>query len=325
MATSGEITWNPVLQHIVQQALLNVTEIDENEAAGSPAYYRALTSLNGLVKTLEATGLHVWTEEEYILFPQVAQSKYTLYQAATVGLTRACLADEWILLTLTQAEATGANSITVADSAGVLEDDYIGVILADGTTQWTTASADPSPSDEITLTNVLTGPANNGAFAIAFRTLARRVLKVPAARLLTLQASRPGNYNEVPMTIMARSDYMDQPNKLTQGTPTQWFYSPQRDTGLFYIWPVPALTSWAVRFTGYRPIQDFLDPTNTADMPQEWVLPLIWNLSKELAVSYGVPTETWNRIKEMADNYALLAISYDREDQPIQFGLEQRY
>jgi hypothetical protein len=32
-------------------------------------------------------------------------------------------------------------------------------------------------------------------------------------------------------------------------------------------------SAWAVRFTWYRSLQDFIDPTNTADFPQEWAAP----------------------------------------------------
>jgi hypothetical protein len=159
--------------------------------------------------------------------------------------------------------------------------------------------------------------ADAGNYALAYTTKISRPLKIPAARLLTLNG-----LNETPMTILSRQGYMDLPDKDAPGTPTQWFYSPRRDEGLLYPWPVPQFSSWAMRFTWYRPLQDFLVPTNTADFPQEWVLPLQWNLSKELAPGFGVPAPTWDRIKEMADTYAMVVVSYDRESEPVQFGID---
>ncbi len=195
----------------------------------------------------------------------------------------------------------------------------IGIVLQSGVTQWTTVDGDPV-ADVITLADVLDEAVDSGAYAFAYTTPINRPLKVPNVRLLTLNG-----LNETPMTILSRQEYMDLPNKDSPRVPTQWFYSPQRDTGLFYIWPVPNYSNWAVRFTWYRPLSDFLIPTNTSDFPQEWINPLTWRLSKEIAPSYGVPAETWNRIKEMADGYADLVISYDRESEPIQFGMDWQF
>lgn len=326
MTVATTTTWNPALQHIIQQALLNVGAIDENEPAGSPAYYAALRSLNGLVKTMEATGLHVWTEEEYILFLQSNVARYVLGQAASADYSafpaaRVARADAWTLLTLLNPAAVAATAITVEDATGAVVGGHLGVIDNDGAIQWVTITA--IAGDLITFTaQPLLVAADAGNFAPTYLQTQGRVLKAPNARLLTFQDTSPGNYNETPMTILSRQEYMDLPNKNSPGTPTQWFYSPQREVGLFYVWPVANQVAWAVRFTGYRSLADFLTPENTSDMPQEWVLPLIWNLSKEIATAYGVDEGTWNRIEKMADNYALLVISYDRESEPISFGMD---
>lgn len=321
MTTSGTIAWNPVLERIIQKALLNVGAIDENEAAGSPAYYDALESLNGLVKLAEATGIHVWTESEGIMFPQVDTARYVF---GTGGDVKATDANEWLELVTDAAAAAGASTILVADDDGVSDGDNIGIVLTSGVIQWTTVNGAPA-ANVITLDDTLDEAVDDGAIVITYTTTLSRPLRIPRTRLLTLQPAQALNYLETPMTVLSRQEYMDLPQKRTQGTPTQFFYTPQRETGELYIWPVPSITQWAVRFTYYRSLQDFLIPTNTADFPQEWVLPLIWNLSKELMTGYGVPDATAQRITAMADQYALTVISYDRESEPIQFGMDWQF
>lgn len=322
MSTSGTVNFNPAVLFIIKDALINCGAIDENEEPGAHLYQSGLFKLNGMVKTLEATGLHVWAEEEAILFLQPLQRRYVIGGAAPNAHTSD--AEDWLELTLLLPAVLGASTITLEAGEGALLSDgmQIGVIDNDGVTEWFTVDGAPA-GDVVTLSGVLLVGVDAGNYALAYTENISRPLKVPNARLLTLNG-----LNETPMTVLSRQQYEDLPEKGSVpggggiGTPTQWFYSPRRSDGFFYIWPTPQLAAWAVRFTWYRPLQDFLLPDNTADFPQEWVLPLTWNLSKEMAPGYGVPDLTWQRIKEQADNYAFLAISYDRESEPVQFGLE---
>jgi hypothetical protein len=314
MAVSGVADWNPVLLEIIKAALLNATAIDETEEPAAPLYGDGLFRLNAMVKTIEATGAHVWTEEEGILFLQPDQARYVIGGA---GAAHTADADEWQELELAAAVAAGASTVTITDASILLDPDQnIGIVNNNGATEWFTIDSIVL-GDTVNLSGALEVGCDAGNFALVYTTAINRPLKVPNARLLTLNG-----LNETPMTIMSRQEYMDQPQKLTPGVPTQWFYSPRRDTGLLYVWTAPQFSNWAVRFTWYRPLQDFLVPSNTADFPQEWINPLIWNLSKELAPGYGVPTETWNRIVTMADTYGMMVVDYDRESEPIQFGME---
>lgn len=322
MATSNTSLWNPALLFMIKSALINCGVLDENEEPSAADYESGLFKLNGLVKTLEATGLHVWAEEEAILFLEPLVARYVIGGTGTVAHTSD--SEVWLELTLKLPAVLGATAITLATGQGLLLSSgmHIGVIDNAGLTEWFTVSGVPA-GDVVTLSGALLVAVDPGNYALAYTTEIGRPLKVPKARLLTLNG-----LNETPMTVLSRQEYEDLPQKGgagssgAKGTPTQFFYSPRRDNGLLYVWPVPQTSAWAVRFTWYRALQDFLIPTNTSDFPQEWVLPLIWNLSKELAPGYGVPELTWQRIKEQADNYAVLAVSYDRESEPIQFGYD---
>lgn len=312
MTISGAATWNPVFAQIIQQALLNVGAIAEGEAPSAAAYASTAFQANAMAKSWEATGIHVWKEAEAILFLQPGQAQYTI-GAPTADNTSD--ADGWQELTLTLPAVAGAMQISASGGSVVLGM-HIGVILDAGTTFWTTVAA-AQVGTLITLSNALPNSAAAGNYALAYTTPIVRPLRVPRARLLTLNG-----LNETPMTVLSRQEYMDLPQKTSPGTPTQFFYAPKLSQGVLRVWPVATTSAWAVRFTWYQPIQDFLAPNNTADFPQEWINPLIWNLSKEIAPSYDVPDSKWAKIKELADIYAILAVSYDRESEPIQFGLD---
>lgn len=321
MTTSGTQTFNPAVLFIVRDALINCGAIDENEEPGAHLYESGIFKLNSMVKTLEATGLHVWAEEESICFLQPLQARYVIGGSAPNAHTSD--ADSWFELTLLLPAIAGATTITLeaGDGALVTNGMNIGVVDNDGVTEWFTVSGAPA-GDVVTLSGPLLVAVDAGNYALAYTSNIPRPLKVPKARLLTLNG-----LNETPMTVLSRQEYMDLPDKGTQpgqggiGTPTQFFYSPRRDDGFLYVWPTAQTSAWAVRFTGYRSLQDFLLPDNTMDFPQEWILPLTWNLSQEMAPGYGVPDPIWNRIQFMAEKYAVVATSYDRESEDIQFGM----
>lgn len=323
MTVSGSSAWNPAVTLMVAQSLRNLGVIAEDENPTGGMMSTAVLQLNSIVAAAQATGLHVWTEEEAILFPQVGVAKYIIGGPTLALNANTADADSWVQLTLSANAAGGATAIQVESIVGVLAGDNIGIILNSGATFWTTVNGAPAGSAITLATALPSSGASSGAFALDYVTPIVRPLKVPNARLRYLGGNgAPSNPNETPMTIMSRQEYMDLPNKLSPGTPTQWFYSPQRDSGLFYIWPVPVTTAWAIRFTWYRPLQDFFLPGNTMDFPQEWFAPLMWNLSRDLMGIYGTPVARQQYINAQASAYGDLAISYDRESEPVSFGLD---
>ena len=314
MTTSGSSAWNPAVTDLITQALGQLGVIAEDEAPTADMYGKAIFQLNAIVTAAQATGLHVWTEEEGILFLQAGQVRYEIGGPGTNGNTAD--ANQWTELTLTASAVAGATAIVVASITGVLANDNIGIVLDSGTIFWTTVSGTPTGST-IILASALPSSASSGNFALDYTTAISRPLKIPAARLLTLNG-----LNETPMEVMSRQEYMDTPNKLAPGTPTQWFYTPQVDRGILYVWPAPVVSAWAVRFTWYRPLQNFFNPGDTMDFPQEWVSPLLWNLAFDLMGFFDTPPERQAYIEKQMMKYGDLAISYDRESEPVQFGLD---
>ncbi len=307
--------WNPAITFIIRQALLNVTAIDEQEEPTAAMYEDGLFRMNNICKTLQATGLHVWTEEEAILFLQPGQARYLLGGTTTA---HCCDAYAYVAEQVTLPAAATATVITVQDGSVFVSGANIGVVMSNGVTFWTTVSGAPA-GNVVTLAAPL--PVGVNAQALAYSYPAGgdilRPLKVPKAR--TLQWN---GLIENPATVLSRQEYMDLPNKNAAGTPTQWFYDPGRSQGQMFIWNVPNNGNWAWRFTWYREIYDVTDPTNTMDFPQEWINCLEWLLSADLCTSYTVPADTFMRIEKAAALHLDLVSGYDRESEPVEFTLE---
>lgn len=315
MTTSGSSTFNPAVTDMIAQTLRHLGVIAESDEPTGDMFATALFQLNAIVAAAQAIGAHVWTEEEAILFLQPNQVRYEIGGPGTNGNTSD--ANQWTLLTLASAAAGGATTISVIAIGAVLANDNIGITMNDGSVFWTTVNGAPSGTT-ITLTAALPAAgASSGAYAFDYTIPIVRPLKVPNARLLYLQGG-----NEVPMLVQARQQYMDMPNKMSPGTPTQFFYTPQVDRGILYIWPAPQQAIYAVRFTWYRPLQNFFLPGDTMDFPQEWVSPLTWTLARDLLAMYDAPLPRQQLIMSQADRYNDLLTGYDRESEPISFGMD---
>jgi len=316
MTTDATSSWNPTLRQIVTGALLKVGAIDETEAPTADQFQSAVFTLNGMIKEWQASGIHVWTEEEAILFLQPLQYRYILGPGTT---DHACPAFGWTQLTLSSAVAAGATSLPVVSASGINAGDNIGVVLDNNAVFWTTVSGAPA-GNVITLSSALPSSASQGNYGFDYPvgTDIGRPLEVPAARAL-----RYNGFNLTPMQMLSRQEYEDLPNPAIPGSPTQAFYAPKLSQGEFYIWnPVLFPGVWGIRFTWYRSIADLLIPGDTADFPQEWSSALTWNLAREEMLTYEVPPPRALEINKIAEEKLALVQGYDRENTPIHFGLD---
>jgi hypothetical protein len=135
---------------------------------------------------------------------------------------------------------------------------------------------------------------------------------------------RNSDGTDLPMTERAREDYFTQPDKTTQGTPTTWYYHPERDSGKLYIWPVPnATTATTLQYTYQRTLEDFDSTAGNPDIPQEWYDVLVKGLAYNIATAYFPERPD---IKQMAsaDYQSSLqsALDYDHETASIYFTAE---
>lgn len=326
MTTSGTSIFNPAALAIVTAAYQIMGIINEDEVPTEGQLQVGLNALNSLTKEWEASGIHVWTEEEAILFLQQYQRRYLVGGTTT---DHVCDANLWTYTTLSAAANTGANSVVVTSPTGLTIGDKCGIVLTAGNAFWTTITN--KVGSTITLNDVLTGPAPAGAQVFDYPPAAQlvRPLRVPfCRRLLYAPTPLPGGVVApdwggiiTPLAPMSsRQEFFDLPQPNNPGLVTQAFYTPKRDQGEMWVWNVQQLATCGLRFTYYRPLQDWTTPATTADLPQEWNNCLNWNLANELSPRYSVSAERWDRIGVKAKEKLELVQGWDREPESVYFG-----
>lgn len=326
--TSGLYDYSPTVAKIITRSLRQCGVIAEDETPTSSQAATALDAMNAMVKAWQASGIHVWTEDECLLFLQPNQTQYQL-GAGTPD--RACLFRDYFQTTLA-ITASGAGTITVASTsapvigaASLAIGDSIGIQLDAGTNYWTTVSN--LVGSVVTLgSGGIPTTATSGALVFAFAAPIPRPLRVPNGRRF-VYASR----QQTPLIVLARFDYDWLPNTLaptTTGVITQYFYDPHVGDGVYAspmgfmsLWPTPGDNSSGMRFVAQRPLQHFASLANIADFPAEWTATLTWNLALELCPEYDVPAERVEVIAKQAGKYFGMASQWDREPEAVQFGV----
>lgn len=321
LATSGTNAFNQSAIKLIASALRLCQAIDEEEQPSNVQAQTSLDALNAMVSGWQANGLHVWCEEEAILFLQPGQPQYQLGAGSS---DHACLYNGLNATTLAQTAAGGATSVQVASASGMASGDAFGVQLDAGTNYWTTLAAAPS-GNTVTLAAALPSQATSGARAFDYTTPLVRPLRVPQG------SGRRYNYAsriETPLISMARLDYDYLPNKYNAGAVNQIFYDPQTGNGsysapigLMNVWMTPQNNADALRFVSQRPIQNFANLTNIPDFPSEWLAALKWNLAQEIAPEFGTDDTTYQRIVRMAETWFGRVQGWDKEPESFRFGV----
>ena len=320
LTTGGTYSYQQSAIQIITAALRICQVLGEEETASGAQLQTGMDALNAMVKAAQASGIHVWCEEECILFPQPGQVQYQIGAGSPDHFT---LYPSLLQTTLAATVAAGGTSLTLTSATNVNAGDQIGVQLDAGTNFWTTVSGTPV-SSVVGLSSPMPSQASVGAIAFDYATPLVRPLRVMGGRRY-LYSSKI----ETPMIGMSRLDYGNMPNKYNQGTITQYFFDPQTGQGayaaptaLLNLWPSPADYTFGFRFTAQRPIQEFSTLANIPDFPVEWTAALKWNLALELAPEYGVPPQMIEAtIAPQATKWFTMAQGWDREPEPILFGV----
>jgi hypothetical protein len=324
LTTSGNYVWNESAIQIITFAYRYCQVIGEEETPTGFQLSSAMDAFNAMVKAWQASGIHLWCEEEAILFPQQAQIQYSLGASST---DNGCLFTQYVQSSLSANAAAGATSVSLTSTTGISSGYYIGIQLVSGVNFWTQVNGAPS-GNVVTLLAALPSQAVAPAIVFAYPS--------PLIRPLRLYTGRRYTYSsqiDIPMLAMSRTDYANQPNKTTLGIINQYFFDPQTGpdgnaysspTALLNLWPAPVDYTNGFRFTAQRPIQDITTLANLPDFPIEWNAALKWNLALELAPAYGVPQEQLQIIVAQAKRWYDMASQWDREPEGIRFGVAMR-
>lgn len=310
MTTSGTSVFTVTRDDIIDAANLKIQAFGEGVTMTEAARTRFANALNAMVKRWQAIGLHVWTESEAILFPQASQISYGMGTGATDHVTGA-----YYQTTTSAAAAAAATTLSVASTANMTAADNIGVLLDDGTIQWSTISSKTSTT--VTIGAALTDSVASGNYVWNYTSKIVRPLRIVGARRMNIASSI-----ETPIFVDARLDYMALPNKTQTGFINRIFYDPQLTIGYVKLWNPVAVIDTLLKFTYWRPIQDFSVAGDNPDLPQEWIDTLIFQLAVVMAPEYSVPMEKFNQIKTLADQFLDDLKGWDREPESVYFGVD---
>jgi hypothetical protein len=313
--TSGTATFNMGRNQICIAALRKIGAIASGETPDAQTIQDCSDQLNMMVKALNATGLHIWTESEATLFLQPNQFQYTLGS----GSSDNCADTTYTSTTLSIAAAQGVTSVGVSSATGFAASYNVGIVLDSGSIFWTTQNGAASGTT-INLNAALTGSASAGNAVYVYQSNIIRPLRVVSGRRFAFNGSI-----DTQMIMMSRIDYRNQPNKSSPGTITQFYYDPRggaNTQGQMWVWPAPSDVTSAFKFTWWRPVQDFTTSANIPDLPQEWLDALVWNLALKMAPEYDCSTTRYEMIKDQSASSLDNVSGWDREIESYLFGAD---
>ena len=292
-------------QDIVNAALRLIGEIDANQTVDANDTQDTLQALNYMVKGWQNQGLHLWTKTEGILFLDKGKTDYLLGPSGD----EATNVDSLITTELSIAGVATDTTINLDSSVGTTIGDTIGIRLDDGTRQWTTVLTIP---DGLSVT--IPAPGLTGAAAIDNSVFTYTDQLDRPVRLLQMRRDKLGTTEEeIEAEQWSREEYFSQPDKTSQGTINNWYYSPQLVNGRVYIWQTANDVDQVAKFTYERPIEITLSTAENPDFPSEWFRTLKYNLAVDIAPEYRLPQDRLATLKVIADELLGGSLGFDFE------------
>jgi len=274
MATSGSYDVNYTRNELITEALELAGVIEVGGTATSEQLTSSARTLNMMIKFWQTQGIALWRNQEIYIFLQEDTADYTLGPTGTSPATA-----DFTKTEIATAGDSGDLTITVDSITGISASDYIGIELDDGTLQWTGVDGAPSGST-VTIVAALTDDVSVDANVYAYTSGIQRPLFFTELRL------HQDSGTEIPLHMMSRNDYKKLSTKTTSGKASQWYYNPLMTDGVLSVWPVANSVKEYLVGTARMPIADFDAAGNNPDLPQEWLLPLAYNLAVLIAPKY---------------------------------------
>jgi len=305
MATSGVYTFSVNRDAIIRMAMLNLGKLEQSETPTSSEVADCSAFLNMLVKQWQGTtdfapGLKTWTRRTAHLFLHNNTGKYILGPAAT-GWTQS-----YLTTSTTATVAAGISVIPVMSSSGMSSGDRFGIEVSTGDLYWGTILSVAIGS--VTLTSPLTVSALTGSTVFTYTTVSTQPLKIENVML------RDSLINDTPIRVMPTSnEYYQLPsreNPVNISDPSSVYYEFQLENSFLFtdVAGSQDVTKHLV-ITYLEAEQDFVNPNDSPEYPQEWYLPLSLGLSKLIAPMFNAP---WTALMEESAKMSL-AIAQKKE------------
>lgn len=309
MATSGSIDWTVSRADIISAAYRLVLTDEDFTTPSTNQTNNATLLLNGIVKSYNAMlGMPLWAIDFIYLLP---------FSGTYAGnFSTGHITSSYTYTTTSATSSSGGSTITLTSVTGVTSGYNIGVELEDGNMHWTTVNGAPSGS-VVTLTAALTADVESGASVYIYQTRANRPL-----RFVQAYVSEPNlltSSSDVPIEVISTDEFIDFSNKATESSyPLYINYEPTL-IGRYKIWPRFSDGDRVVVIRVHRALEDFDATGDTPDFPQEYNLPLIYELAITLAPTYNVDIDKLSKLEKARDRWLSGVMDNDREEGSLYF------
>ena len=302
MSTSGSIDFSVSRDDIIEEALMTIGVLPEGGAPTADQLTDHARTLNIMVKAMVGRGINLWAVDKVTLFLEEDKIAYTTgtdHIALTSGVTRTALA---------AAAASSATTISVDSATGISTGYAVGIELDDGTVQWTTVNGAPSGTT-VTLTTALTGAAAIDNVVYVY------IAKVNALRIKSILdvTRKTKDLQEIPIEIIARTDYHNLPIKTATGKVNQIQFQPNLASSIISVYNEPDDETETLEMLCKRTLEDFDAAGDTPDFPQEWYEALYLGLAYRLSRKYRLSLGERNTLRDEAGFALIEAEGWDRE------------
>lgn len=305
MAVSGSVNFSVDRDAIITEALEQIGAIEINGTPSTADLASCANTLNMMIKNWQADGVNLFLRQKTFLFLTKDVNEYLLGSTAqystainkTTLKVSASATDTTIDLTSTTNSAD--NSIYILQ----LDDGTNEVLVQNGAVAGDTMTFD-SPAGGLTSA----ATAGNTIYHYKTTETADRPMKILEG------VRRDKNDLDIPLNSLALEEYVALSDKITDGSPINYYFNPEKTLSRFTIWPeVATITDYIVLWV-QRTVNDVDAATDDLDYPQEWFLPLALGLAIQVASKYGTDPQTIRQIETRFQQAYYMAYGYDVED-----------
>lgn len=281
MALSGSQNFTQTRNELILNAFQIIGKYGLGRTISAEDLTLAVSFLNMMVKAWSTKGLLLWAKEEAVLYLTPNTNAYTIGNSTNDAHTT--IASGEIITQLNGAHITGATTLTVDSSVGMVVSNHIGIVLSDLSIHWTTIATIPNATS-LTLTLALSAGADDDALVYTYTDKVFKPLRVINARKRT--GATNDDIFDIPLATIAYKDYYDLPVKTSGSSPSQFSYNPNISSGVLNLYPCPSDGRERIMFTYERVLDDLDNASNNFDFPAEWLEALTWQLALRLIIPF---------------------------------------
>lgn len=301
MTTSGSINFTVTTDDIITEALELLGVLGEGESPTADQLTSSTRTLNMMTKTWQADGLNLFAVQRTYLFLEKDEHEYPLSASSTSNFT-----SSFEESATTAAASATDTTITLDDASPLSNGDAIGIFTTDSALFWTTVSGAPA-GNVVTISDALPFDVNIDSVVYSYTDVANRPMLILEAYLHQFGGT------DIPVDLISRVDYYELTNKTAEGFINQIYYDPQIGAGNLFVWPLTTNEQDYLILLTQRTLEDFDNSSDNPDYPQEWYMPLAWNLARALGPKYGTPQMDYSRIMQQARELYETARGFDTE------------